>query len=132
MLILHPLPWLLSDEVKLLPATYGETLNLLTQLVVQHVQNLPDTDTLLALFKECSTNPSNCHLVLCAASSQMQRMIVSRNTEDFEVEHLILQGILGAVAGLPSSVLLDEWAWIESICLTLLCAEVRTIDLSEW
>ena len=59
-------------------------------------------------------------------------MIVSRNTEDFEVEHLILQGILGAVAGLPSSVLLDEWAWIESICLTLLCAEVRTIDLSEW
>ena len=124
--------WLLSDEVKLLPATYGETLNLLTQLVVQHVQNLPDTDTLLALFKECSTNPSNCHLVLCAASSQMQRMIVSRNTEDFEVEHLILQGILGAVAGLPSSVLLDEWAWIESICLTLLCAEVRTIDLSEW
>lgn len=123
--------WLLNEEVKLLPATYGETLNLLTQLIVQHVQNLPDVDTLPALFKECTANPSNCHLLLCAASSQMQRVIVSQNTEDFEVEHLILQGVLGAVAGLPSHVLLDEWAWIDSVCLTLLCAEVGMIEVSE-
>lgn len=111
--------WLLGDTVQLLPATFGETLNLLAQLVVQRMQGLSDSDTLTSLYQECR-HAGNLHLLLAATASQLQRAALSTD----ETERLVLRGLLEAVAGLPAQTLYQEWVWVEAICVTLLAVDV--------
>lgn len=105
--------------MQLLPATFGETLNLLAQLVVQRMQGLSDSDTLTSLYQECR-HAGNLHLLLAATASQLQRAALSTD----ETERLVLRGLLEAVAGLPAQTLYQEWVWVEAICVTLLAVDV--------